>query len=76
MAVSNIMVQTKSRHQRHEDSNLVFKKATERRMEYTLRGQQIPSKKEIAKAQNKDQYLRFIVKTCKNTKKGFTFSTY
>jgi hypothetical protein len=39
----------------------------ERRMEYTL-------KKEIAKAQDKDQ--RSIVTTCKNTYKGVAFSTY
>jgi hypothetical protein len=48
----------------------------DRRMEYTPRGQKIPSKKEIAKAQNKDHQLRIYIKTCKNTKKGFAFSTY
>ncbi len=74
-AVSNIMVQTKNRNQRHEECNLVFTNHGKEDGIYPLRTK-IPSKKEIAKAQNKDQQFRSIVKTCKSTKKGFAFSTY
>ena len=65
-AVSNTMVQTKSRHQRHEDCNLVFTNHGKEDGIHPLRTKNTLSK-EIAKAQNKDQ--RSIVKTCKNTKK-------
>jgi hypothetical protein len=64
-AVSNIMVQTKSRHQTHEDCNLVFTNHRKEDGIYPLRIKY--PLKEIAKAQNNDQ--RSIVTTCKNTKK-------
>ncbi len=45
MVVSNTMVQTNVDTNKHEDFNLMFTKDTERRIEYTLQGQKIPSKK-------------------------------
>jgi hypothetical protein len=52
MAVSNIMVQTKSRHQRHEDFNLMFTNHGKEDGIYPLRTTNTLSK-EIAKAQTK-----------------------
>ncbi len=64
-AVSNIMVQTVVTS-KHEDCNLVFTNHGKEDGIYPL--------KRDSKAQNKDQ--RSIVTTCKNTYKGFVFSTY
>ncbi len=65
MAVSNIMVQTVVTS-KHEDCNLVFTNHGKEERIYPL--------KRDSKAQDKDQ--RSIVTTCKNTYKGFAFSTY
>jgi hypothetical protein len=51
---------------KHEDFNLVFTNHGKEDGIYPL--------KKDSKAQNKDQ--RSIVTTCKNTYKGFAFSTY
>jgi hypothetical protein len=52
MAVSNIMVQTKSRHQRHEVFDLAFTNHGKEDGIYPLRTKN-SLKKEIAKAQTK-----------------------
>jgi hypothetical protein len=67
MAVSKIMVQTKGIHQQTWDFNLVFTK-------YGKEDGIYPQKKEIAK--HKTKIKRSIATTCKNTNKGFAFSTY
>jgi hypothetical protein len=71
MAVSNTMVQTKNSHQQTWNLIFIFTKVL-----FTNHGKEdgIYPLKRDSKAQNKDQ--RTIVTTCKNTNKGFAFSTY
>jgi hypothetical protein len=66
MAVSNTWFKLKVVNSKHDDFNLMFTNHGKEDGIYPL--------KRDSKAQNKDQ--RSVVTTCKNTFKGFTFSTY
>jgi hypothetical protein len=75
MVVSNIMVQTKSRHHRHEDFNLVFTNHGKEDIIYPLRTKKILLKRDSNTAQTKI-IDKIYCKKCKNTRKEFAFETY
>jgi hypothetical protein len=76
MAVSNTMVQTNVDINKHEDFNLVFTNHGKEDGIYPPGTKKILSKRVSKSTKQRSIIKIYCKKTCKNTKKGFAFSTY